>query len=193
MFNSASNYGWVSRLLHWVMAVAVVAMFALGLWMRELDYYSPYYQIAPNLHKSFGIVLFLLLTVRLIWNMANPKPYHDGLSPMVRTASKLGHAVLYCLLFILMIAGYFISTADGRPIVVFSTVEVPAVITKKGLEATAGLIHYYVAFAIIGLSILHASAALYHHFVKKDNVLRSMMVGKTKSRPIGKKTKSASL
>ena len=177
MFNTEKQYGWVAKTIHWLMAIAIIAMFALGLWMRELDYYSPYYRVAPDLHKSFGIVLFVLLTLRVVWSAINPKPKHDGLTPFLRTASKLGHVALYLLLFVLMIAGYFISTADGRPILVFGTFEVPAVVTQKGLEVIAGTIHYYVAFIVIGLAGLHAGAALHHHFIKKDNVLRSMTIG----------------
>lgn len=178
MFNTHDRYGIVARLLHWAMAVAIIAMFALGLWMRELDYYSPYYRIAPDLHKSFGIVLFVLLVFRLFWRLVNPDPGKEDLSVLERRASTLVHWGFYPLLFALMTAGYFISTADGRPISVFGLFDVPAVVRQKGLEIIAGQIHYYLAFLTIGIASFHALAAFYHHFKKRDAVLLRMLSGK---------------
>lgn len=179
MFNTPDSYGVVTRLLHWAMAIAIVAMFALGLWMRELDYYSPYYQIAPDLHKSIGILLFVILAFRLLWRLVNPEPNVSELTPLERLASKIVHWGFYPLLFALMIAGYFISTADGRAITVFGLFDVPALVTEKGLERIAGQIHYYLAFLTIGIASLHAAAALYHHFMKRDGVLLRMLTGKS--------------
>ena len=175
MFSTTASYGLIARILHWGMAIAIVAMFALGLWMRQLDYYSPYYQSAPHIHKSVGIILFVLLLLRVIWRLIDRQPSHDSLSPLRKRLSHIVHWLFYPLLLGLMIAGYFISTADGRSISVFGLFDVPAVINKKGVEATAGLIHYYMAFLIIGIAALHAGAALYHHFIIKDGVLTSML------------------
>lgn len=175
MFNTAERYGWVARLLHWVMALAIFSMFGLGLWMRELDYYSPYYKSAPDLHKSIGLVLLVVLVFRLIWKLVNKSPVHEDITPFERKASHFVHLILYPLLFVLMIAGYFISTADGRPILMFGAIEVPALVNRKGLEAVAGIIHYYIAFVIIAVAVFHAFAALYHHFVKRDGVLLCML------------------
>ena len=179
MFNSRDGYGWVSRLIHWAMAAAILGMFALGLWMRDLDYYSPYYKSAPDLHKSIGLVLLALLVFRFVWRLINQEPASDTLTPLERRASAAVHWGFYPLLLALMAAGYFISTADGRPITVFGLVDVPALVTRKGMEATAGLIHYWLAFSVIGIAALHAAAALYHHFVKRDDTLRRMTVGRS--------------
>ena len=175
MFSTIASYGLIARILHWGMALAIIAMFALGLWMRQLDYYSPYYQSAPHIHKSVGIILFVLLLFRLIWRLIDRQPSQDGLNPLNKRLSHIVHWLFYPLLLGLMIAGYFISTADGRSISVFGLFDVPAVINKKGIEATAGLIHYYMAVLIIAFAALHAGAALYHHFITKDGVLTSML------------------
>ena len=175
MSRNTESYGIMSRLLHWSMAIAVVAMFALGLWMRSLDYYSPYYKTAPDIHKSIGLILLAFLVFRAIWNAFSPKPTHDSLTPFERRASKAVHFVLYAALFVLMIAGYFISTADGRPISIFGLVDVPSILTRKGMESLAGSVHYYVAFFIIAVASVHALAALYHHFIKRDGVLLGML------------------
>lgn len=180
MFNTETGYGWVSRLLHWGIALSVVGMFALGLWMRSLDYYSPYYKTGPDLHRSLGMILLALMVFRLVWRQINHAPRHD-ITPMEHRLSHLVHLTLYALLFLLMIAGYFISTADGRPISVFGLIDVPALIEAKGLEKTAGVTHYYIAFAVMALAGLHALAALFHHFVKRDGVLMSMLTGRPRN------------
>ena len=117
----------------------------------------------------------MLLLFRVVWRLIDEQPNHEGVSALNKRLSHIVHWLFYPLLMGLMIAGYFISTADGRSISVFGLFDVPAVINKKGIEATAGLIHYYMAFLIIGIAALHAGAALYHHFITKDGVLTSML------------------
>ena len=113
--NTPSQYGWLSIALHWGMALIVIGMFALGIWMRELSYYDPWYKDAPAIHKSIGILLFLMLIVRIVWRNINIRPTDDpALKPWERTTAHLTHIALYGLMFALMIAGYLISTADGR-------------------------------------------------------------------------------
>src|SRR3569833_4795641 len=81
--DTSEGYGLVSRLFHWLMALAIVAMFALGLWMVGLDYYSPYYNSAPDVHRSIGMILLFALIVRWLWRLANPRQAEDFLSFLV--------------------------------------------------------------------------------------------------------------
>ncbi len=125
--NSRDRYGLTTTGLHWLAALAVIGMFALGLWIVELKYYSAWYRRGPALHKSIGVLLLTLTLVRVGWRWLNPPP--DALPShgrATRLASRATHALLYLLLFATMIAGYLISTADGRPIEVFGLFEVPA-------------------------------------------------------------------
>ncbi|MBU3057405.1 cytochrome b [Pseudomonas indica] len=175
--NSSARYGLVSVLLHWLVAVAVFGLFALGFWMVGLDYYSSWYKRAPDIHKSIGILLFLLMLGRLVWRFVSPPPAalpeHDRLT---RLGAKLGHGLLYLGLFGVMISGYLISTADGRGIGVFGWFEVPALIS--GLpeqEDVAGLIHKYLAWGLVIFAVIHALAALKHHFLDRDTTLVRML------------------
>jgi cytochrome b561 len=175
--NSNSRYGLVSMLLHWVVALAVFGLFGLGLWMVDLDYYSGWYRTAPDLHKSIGLVLFALMLLRVLWRFVSPPPpapaSHGALT---RAASRLGHAALYLGLFALMISGYLISTADGRGIGVFGLFEIPATLTSIPDQAdVAGLIHKYLAWALVIFAGLHALAALKHHFIDRDATLTRML------------------
>lgn len=175
--DSTAGYGIISRLLHWVMAAGIVGLFGLGWWMVGLDYYSPYYKSAPDLHRSIGIVMLALLAVRIAWRLVNVRPDDSDLTPLERKAARAVHHAFYPLLLILMASGYLISTADGRAIDVFGLFEVPALIVSKGLEDPAGLVHEWVAYLVMLLTAVHAAAAIKHHVVDKTDVLARMVRG----------------
>jgi cytochrome b561 len=156
-------------------ALTVIGLFALGLWMVELSYYDPWYRRAPDLHKSIGILLFLTMLLRLIWRMINPQPLTEG-KPREKKLAHTVHGLLYLLLFSLMISGYLISTADGRAIDVFNLFSVPAIISGlENQEDIAGLVHQILGYSLIALVVLHALAALKHHFVDRDQTLKRML------------------
>lgn len=138
--NSSARYGWVSIVLHWGVALVVFSLFALGLWMVGLDYYSAWRKDAPDLHKSIGITLFAIMLVRIVWRLVSPPPPPlASYSRLTRIGAAFGHAFLYLGLFAVMIAGYLISTADGVGIPVFGLFEIPAVVsglpTRQTLRA----------------------------------------------------------
>lgn len=175
--NSTTNYGLVAIALHWLVAAAVIGLFGLGLWMTGLDYYDTWYKLGPELHKGIGILLFGAVALRLVWRLLDPPPQPERThAPWERRLAGIAHFLLYALLFAVMVAGYLISTADGRPISVFGLFEVPA--TLSGLpeqEDIAGEIHEWLAFALIGVAALHALAALKHHFIDRDRTLKRML------------------
>lgn len=175
--DTSQGYGIVSRLFHWLMAAAIFAMFALGVWMVTLDYYSPYYNTAPDYHRSIGILLLIALLVRWIWRAANPKPELADLSPIEQKLSHSVHWSFYVILLALSISGYLISTSDGQPVHVFGWFDVPAIIKMPGLESKAGNVHRIIAYIVIALAIVHALAALKHHYVDKSRILSRMWSG----------------
>ena len=175
--NSSSSYGWISILLHWLVALGVFGLFGLGLYMVELSYYDPWYRKAPNLHKSIGLTLFGLLLLRVIWRKINQVPAAlPGWSNVEKKLSHWVHILLYVLILATMVAGYLISTADGRGIEVFGWFEVPALLPPvKGMEDVAGEVHEYLAWSVLGMVAIHLLGALKHHFVDKDNTLLRMI------------------
>ncbi len=177
MFNTTERFGLIAIILHWVIALTVIALFALGLYMVELTYYDSLYITLPSIHKSVGLLLILLLLARVAWKITNIQPEPIvGITHVEIVAAKLAHFGLDSFVVLIIVSGYLISTAKGAGISVFGWFEVAATITSiPGQEDTAGLIHKYLAYAIIGLSVLHALAALKHHFIDKDNTLRRML------------------
>lgn len=175
--NTSSRYGLLSVSIHWLVAVAVYGLFGLGLWMTSLSYYSPWYQKAPKIHMTIGVILLLLMIFRVVWRFfsAQPKPIETH-SALVRFLSKAGHLGIYLLLFVVMLSGYLIFTADGDPIVLLGGIEIPALITGIPNQADlTGAIHLYGAWTLVVLSVGHALAALKHHFIDKDATLKRML------------------
>ena len=155
--DTTAGYGLPTRIVHWLMAVAIVGMYVLGLWMVDLNYYSPYYRSAPDLHRSVGMLLLGLLVVRFVWRLFNDKPSDAELSAFERFSATIVHWGFYPLLLALMVSGYLMSTADGRPIEVFNWFSVPALIHDKGMEKTAGEIHELLADITMVLVLVHAA------------------------------------
>lgn len=177
MKNTQTNYGYVSIFFHWLSALSIFALFGLGYYMVDLTYYHEWYKTAPELHKSIGVLLFFLMVVRLIWRYKQLTPMHlTSHSTIERKAGKLIHSALYLLIFIIMISGYLISTADDRGIEVFELFVIPGFGSFiENQEDIAGLIHKWLAYLLITLASLHAVAALKHHFIDKDNTLNRMI------------------
>lgn len=175
MPQSISQYNSVAKVIHWLSALAIFSLFALGYWMVDLSYYSEWYKVAPYWHKSVGIILFALTLFRVLWKMLNKAPEIEGLA-WEKNAAKVAHLLLYILLFATFISGYLISTADGRGIEVFNWFTLPALGSLiENQEDIAGEVHFYLTYSLIGLALLHALAALKHHFINKDNTLKKMI------------------
>ena len=173
--NSKQAYGSVAQLLHWGMAIAITGIFALGLWLTSSNYFDPWYQIGWDIHMAVGMALFVVLIGRLIWQYTNVRPDDSDLKPFERRIAHWVHHSLYLLLFAIMVSGYLLSTADGQAIDVFGWFSVPSVYQEKRLADLSGDVHYYLAIFTIGLSSLHALAALKHHFVDKKSTLQRML------------------
>lgn len=175
MTTKTQHYHPLHIALHWLMALMIPALFGVGLWMTGLDYYSSWYKTAPDLHKSFGILLALLLLFRLVAIRLFGKPAAIG-AGLQQKAAALAHVLMYVLLVAIMLSGYLISTADNRGIPVFGLFEVPGFGEFFPDQADiAGTVHLYLAWTLIALVVLHAGAALKHHFIDKDNTLIRML------------------
>ena len=156
--NSSNTYGLTSIIIHWLVAVIVLALFFVGTWMVDLGYYDTWYHKAPALHKSVGVVLFALMLVRVVWRFSTPQPKPvSSHSSFIRFVAKAGHALIYLMLFSIMIAGYLISTADGVAIPVFGLFEIPATLYDIPNQADlAGEVHKYLAWGLMALVLGHA-------------------------------------
>ncbi len=174
--NTNSQWGWLAIGFHWISVITVITLFSLGLWMVDLTYYDPWYKQGPFLHKSIGVILFLLTLLRLLWRYLSitPESLNVHASWQIK-AAQVSHMLLYILLFSVMLSGYLISTADGRAVEVFNLFSIPASIYGiEKQEDIAGEIHFVLALVLVGISLIHAMAAIKHHFIDRDRTLRRM-------------------
>lgn len=175
MKSNSDNWDLATIILHWLSAIAVLGLFALGWWMVDLTYYSDWYKTAPAIHKSVGILLALVTLFRLFWRTTHKRPPALG-TKVEQQLSGWAHKLIYMLLILLFTSGYLISTADGRGIEVFNWFTVPGLGSFiQNQEDLAGSIHEWLAYALIGLAVLHALAALKHHLIDKDKTLSRML------------------
>ncbi len=180
LINSKHRFGWITIILHWVIAMTVIGQFSLGLYMVSLDYYDPDYHVLPDYHKSIGFLFALLLLFRIVWALLNPRPdAAGGVKPIEHRIAVLVQWAMNLLLVMVVCMGYLLSTATGDSLMVFDWFEVPATITHiDHQEDWAGALHYWFAVSIILLSGVHALAALKHHFIDKDQTL-NRIIGKS--------------
>lgn len=175
--NSTAAYGLIGIVTHWLLALVIVVLFASGLWMVDLTYYHPWYNRAPDLHKSFGVVTAVAMAARLVWRWWEGVPAPAaGVRRWEAASATVVHGLMYAGVFILAISGYLMVTAKGDPVNVFGIVSIPATIHGLPRQAdTMGAVHYWVAIALIALAGLHTLAALKHHIVDRDETLVRML------------------
>ena len=152
-------------------------LFGLGVYMVELTYYDAWYKGSLDLHKSVGITLAALLLFRFGWRLLGTQPEPvAGSSKAMNLVAHSVHKLIYLALIVIVTSGYLISTADGRAIEVFNLFAVPALPESvANQEDIAGKIHFYAAYGLIAVVVLHALGALKHHFIDKDKTLIRMI------------------
>ena len=163
------------RLFHWGMAALVMSMLAAGLLMiRSLE---PWQLPLITLHKAFGVLAVVLVIVRLLNRMRHQLPaLPEGLSTLQKTVASASHWLLYSLLFAMPVSGYLMQYFAARPVEVFGWFRLPAAMQVNIHHyALFRELHGWLAIALAGAVALHIAAALHHHFIRKDNVLKSML------------------
>lgn len=181
--NTRSGWGLVSILVHWLSALVIIGLFALGWWMTGLGYYDDWYNRAPWIHKSIGLVLLAASVLRVLWRLLQPTPNAHG-SRLERLVAHVGHGLIYLLMFVILISGYLISTAEGQGISVFGWFSVLPLVSGLPNQATiAGSIHWYASWALMVLVLGHTLAAFKHHLVDRQDTLVRMLSPRFARRP----------
>lgn len=174
--NSERRFGALAQLFHWVTVALVVAIIVIGAYMTDLEL-SPEKLRVYNLHKSLGVTVLALTLLRLIWRwLSPPPPLPQSLAGWERRAARASHLGLYLLLLVQPSIGIVHAWAANFPVVLYGTVALPSLTgpdpaLKDRLEA----LHHFLGWALCGLFLLHAAAALRHHVLLKDDVLRRML------------------
>lgn len=175
--NTHEHYGLVTKLLHWVTALLIIGLIALGWWMVDLSYFDRYYQSSLSAHRALGMLVFVLGILTLAWRGLSPSPQAvASLKPWERVLGHAMHHLLFFMVLAIPLSGYLISTSAGQAIDVFGWFEIPAVVkVGSGLRDIAIDIHFYLAYATAILVCMHAGAALKHQLIDRDGTLARMI------------------
>ena len=174
--NSLRRWGSIAQLLHWVIVALIILQVTLALIADDLPLGMKKLAMLAR-HKSVGITILGLAALRLIWRWTNPTPaLPDGLKPYERALAHFTHAALYLLLFAMPLSGWMMSSARGFPVSWFGLIQLPDLVPKsKPLYEALLQTHDLLALALGAVVLLHVAAALKHHYVLKDDVLRRML------------------
>jgi cytochrome b561 len=172
--NNPHHFGLIAKLLHWVMAILIIGMLICGLYMvdlpiglQKLKWYG--------WHKEYGFLILGLVSLRLIWRLINITP-ELSLPLLEKIAARLAHWAFYGFMFLMPLSGWLVSSAAGIPASFFGLFTMPNLIApNEDLLQIFRWVHYWSAYALMGLIVIHIVAALKHHFIDKDEILKRML------------------
>jgi cytochrome b561 len=164
----------LARLLHWVMALMVIAMLFIGAGLAASV--SQRHEWLIHLHKPLGIAILALVIVRLVVRFSTRQPPLPADLPMWQVlAAKASHWMLYGLMLVLPLLGWAMISAAGDPVMLGSSVQLPAMVAANApLFAVLRKAHGFLAYLLFLTVLLHLAAALFHGLIRRDGVLRSM-------------------
>ncbi|RYM10326.1 cytochrome b [Sphingobium cupriresistens] len=169
-----ARYTAVARALHWAIAVLILLNLALGF---AHDAFPKDWAVMP-VHKSIGLTILALTLLRIVWRLVHPAPRLPAAMPLwEKAAAHATHFLFYALMLILPLSGWIMTSAGTRPLNWFFLFDVPKFGVGKE-NAIVGLsrgAHELLPWLWAALIAIHVSAALRHHLVLKDDVLRRML------------------
>lgn len=172
----APRYTTAALLLHWLMALLLTILFAVGLYMVDLPL-SPQKLKIYSWHKWAGVTAFLLVLLRLAWRFGHPAPALPKTMPAWQKSAAHGmHHLLYLLMIAIPISGWLMSSAKGFQTVYFGVLPLPDLVAKnRELGKTLEEVHEVLANGLALLVLAHIGAALKHHLLDRDDVLSRML------------------
>jgi len=168
------RYDTVTRMLHWLIALLVVAVYGIGLF-REVMPKGDARTAMLALHMSLGLCLLALMVPRLLNRIVTPALPPVPMPPLMAISARLGHAALYILLLVLPVVGLLAAWFKGRTVGLFAFTLPSPFVANRELAHTLEEAHEILAHGLMALAGLHAVAALYHHKVLKDGLLARML------------------
>jgi cytochrome b561/polyisoprenoid-binding protein YceI len=172
--NQPDAYGLVSKIIHWITALLILGLLSVGFFMAGMDFSEDKLKIYA-LHKSFGLLVLLLVFVRIAWHILSRKPKSlDTHAPWEKFLAHAAHAFLYFAMFALPLSGWVMSSA-GDFNVGFFGIPMPDLVAKnEDLFKNARDAHEILAIILIVVVGLHMAGAFKHHFIDKDRTIKRM-------------------
>lgn len=172
----AVQYRQPARLLHWGMAIILLATIPAGFVMVQPDIDRSLQNTLFVFHKNVGVLLLLLVVLRALYRWRHPPaPLPLDMPDWQRRIARLTHMALYALLFIMPVAGYTRVKAGGFPIETLDAMGIPSLVPRSdALAEIAKTIHFFGGLAISALIAVHIAAAAYHGIFRRDGVFSRM-------------------
>lgn len=174
----AESYDRTAKAVHWTTLLLIAGVY-MAVWASHVVGTKEQSALLVQLHRSMGLTILALTLFRLAWRWnARIPPLPAELPPFQKFAARATEYVLYVLLLLQPALGLLNTNARGRRVDFYFLGELPPVIgPDKVLAKQAMAAHEFVAYLLVALVALHAAAALFHHFVRRDNVLKAMLPG----------------
>jgi cytochrome b561 len=171
-----TRYTGVAIGLHWLMAIAIIGLFVLGVYMHELPL-SPQKLKLYSWHKWAGVCVFVLALVRLAWRRYHrPPALPDRMPRLEQIVAHAGHHLLYLLMFAVPLSGWLMSSAKGFQTVLFGVLPLPDLLEKnQPLGDLLQTLHWGLNMLLAAIVLGHVAVALKHHFIGKDDILTRML------------------
>jgi cytochrome b561 len=171
------RYSTTAILLHWLMSLLIIAAFILGTIMTDIPGITPTKLQYYAWHKWLGVTILGLVAFRLIWRLTHPIPAYTKPLPLWQErAAHIIHISLYVFMFTLPLTGSFYSLAAGIPVVYLNLFQLPVLIAPNAtLKPILKETHEILSNGLLIAFVLHAAAALKHHFIDKDDILKRML------------------
>lgn len=171
---AARSYGPVAKIFHWLIFLLLAAQYAVGSIMphigrKTLD------EGWVAWHLSIGAAILLVIVLRFAWRLFHPVALADGLTGWELILSRFTHLALYALVFVMTLLGWAAANDRGWTVNLFGVIPLPALAAKGTPWAhEAGDIHDILVYVLLGFIVLHVLGALYHYFIKRDQVVQRM-------------------
>jgi cytochrome b561 len=175
----AESYDRIAKAVHWTTLLFIAGVYA-AVWASHAAGSKEQSALLVQLHRSIGVTIFALTLFRLAWRWtARIPPLPAELPLLQKVAARATEYVLYLLLLLQPALGLLNTNARGRRVDFYGLGELPPVVgPDKILAKQAMVAHELVAYLLVAFVVLHALAALFHHFVRRDNVLNAMLPGR---------------
>jgi cytochrome b561 len=173
---ATTRYSAPAQILHWLTAILVVIAFAYGPGGSEERVYSAARDFDRQFHETLGLLVLALVVVRLLWRAIDKRPAPPAAARWMNVAAGVVQFSLYVLLFAVPLTAITGAWLEGHPLTLLGGFEIPPALAKShALGAGIAEVHTWLGDTLIWLAGAHAAAALLHHYVLKDGVLRSML------------------
>jgi cytochrome b561 len=163
----------VQRALHWVMALCILTMLFLGAGM--VSTVGRKYLAFIAAHEGLGLAILVLALLRLAVRLRlGAPPLPPDLPAPMKLGAELSHYALYALMIAMPILGWAMVSAAAYPVVIFGVWLPPIAPPSPALHTALWNAHFYLAFALFAVVLLHIAAALFHLLVRRDGVFQAM-------------------